>query len=276
MKNRETPVVWRVELSEELRVYHKLGYNKKKAFFDTQQIDSIKRDALQLRESLRHSEDPGLVYEKDKITIRSIYGLHILGPDFLNTLLTPELVAMAENILGPDVYIHQARVHFKPAHLGQGYNWHSDFTIWRWEDGMMEPRCVNFMIPLDEMRPENGPLQVVPGSHLKDDVIVWESEVHDGENTYREYSRSSRGRCRVTTDQMKIIESSPIDTIISNPGELFYFDANILHMSEINTSPWDRMVIFIAINSMHNKLENAPNGKKPRSKYVSNRNYKQL
>jgi ectoine hydroxylase len=174
------------------------------------------------------------------------------------------------------VYIHQTRLHFKTAFLGKGFDWHTDFGVWRWEDGMMEQRCVTFMIPLDEMRLENSPLHVIPGSHLSCDEFTWESEVQAGENTYREDSKTHRGACRVTEDQLSMIRSSTSDTILAKPGDLIYFDANLLHMSEDNISQWDRMTIFIVINSMHNKLQDPPNGRSPRGERVASRDFNKL
>ena len=132
------------------------------------------------------------------------------------------------------------------------------------------------MIPLDEMRLENGPLHVIPGSHLNYDELTWKSEVQAGEIKYREDSKTHRGACRVTPDQLALIKSSAVTTIISEPGELIYIDANLLHMSENNTSQWDRMTLFIVINSMHNKLQDPPNGRPPRADRVASRDFTKL
>ena len=277
MRKREVPVVWSLEVPEGLKSYQEKGYQIREAFYDPNEIVLAREKAIELRETLKGG-NPGdhLVYEQDNETIRAIYGVQLLQPKLVSILVTPELVELAETILGPGVYIHQCRINYKSANTGDGYFWHSDFTIWRWEDGLMEPRCASFMIPLDEVRPENGPLQVAAGSHLHYDDLGWESEVQDGENKYLEYSRDVSGRCRSTTDQIAMLESLSIETILGKPGDLFCFDSNILHTSKPNTSPWDRSVVFVVINSMHNKLQDSPNGRPPRSKWGTNREYKKL
>ncbi len=270
MKKRDVPVVWSTNMvSDGLTEYDESGYLKKEAFYDSSRIESVCDEVYALREVV---DGESIAYEIGSTTARAIYGFHTLVPELVDVLLPPAAVELAEQILGPDVYISQSRINFKNAHGGGGYFWHSDFTIWNWEDGLVLPRCITFMIPLSKISRVNAPLRVTPGSHLYLDEFSSDCEMQDHEGKYKySPSRDVSGRCRATAAQMDLGNTLSYDSLEGKPGDLFCFDSNIYHSSDVNYSPRSRPVAFIVINSLHNGVRAPVSGQPPRSECWSSK-----
>jgi len=262
MRPRNAPIVWTPEISPELELYVQHGYQKEETFYDLEKIKEVR----EVSESLwTKCPKENLVFEDDGTTIRSVYGLFEIVPSLKDILVTPKLIELAESILGPGVYIHQSKLNYKNANSGRGFSWHSDFTVWNWEDGMIKPRCVLFLIPLDPISLDNGPLMIAVGSHRYYDDFLW-----DEEDAYSEYGRDI---AQCTKDQLSMLSSLPVDTLLGDPGDLFYFDSNALHASEPNLSSKNRLTALVTINSIHNKLKNPLSGEVHRPDFVSNKDH---
>ena len=119
---------------------------------------------------------------------------------------------------------------------------------------------------------------VSPGTHKFLDDIDWNTVIHDGKGTnpYREGDKNVIGRCRCTDAQLKLVAKNGVQTITGKPGDLVYFDTNLLHTSGPNLSPWDRPVAFLALNSIDNKLQDPVGGKSARPNWVASRDYTRL
>ena len=79
----------------------------------------------------------------------------------------PRILGPVRRMLDEQIYLFQTRINAKMGRLGEGYPWHTDFANWI-NDGVQRG-SINDMITvsilLTESTPENGALQVVPGSH---------------------------------------------------------------------------------------------------------------
>ncbi len=274
MKPRGESVVWSSSITPSLHAYNRRGYGMEQGFFDLQRIELARDEAYALRNDYTGE---CIFYEANKDKVRLIQGVQFIQPGLVDLLVTPEMVELAESILGKGVYIHQFRLHYKPAFWGGDYFWHSDFSIWHWQDGIMEPRCVHFVVPLEEMRQENGPLIVSSGTHMFHDETIWDKSKQDGRSIRQERDNFDRLKSGFVTEaQLKLVESLGVQTITGKPGDLGFFDINIMHASVANFSPWGRLSASIAINSMDNKLQDPPNGEPARANWISSRDYNRL
>lgn len=106
------------------------------------------------------------ISRESEAAFRSLFsGIHT-GPALFHLLVHPQLLNIAESLVGPEILCHPAyRVRPKlPEHNLTLVPWHQDA-------GYMEPECdavlqVTFWIPLVPATVENGCLQVIPRSHL--------------------------------------------------------------------------------------------------------------
>ncbi|MEE9595430.1 MAG: phytanoyl-CoA dioxygenase family protein [Acidiferrobacterales bacterium] len=275
MRTRDYPVIWTSPVPDGLKKFEENGFDAEPGFYPIQRIEQARDEAYALHDG--YTGD-GVTYEKNGSKVRLICGVQYVQPRLVDILVTPKLISLAESILGSDVYIHQFRLHYKPAFTGGEFFWHSDYAVWRWGDGMMRDTCVHFAFPLEEMRQENGPLMVSPGTHKFLDDIDWDSTIYDGTGTgpYREGDNNVIGRCRCTDAQLELVARNGVQTVTGKPGDLIYFDTNLMHTSGPNLSPWGRLIAFIAISSIHNKLQDPPTGYPARPNWVASRDYNRL
>ena len=110
-------------------------------------------------------DDPANVREKHGGEVRTAMGLHLRDAVFAQLVRDPRLVEPAQQILGADLYIQQAKVNVKPAFVGEVWQWHYDFATHRGEDGVPEPLALNLHVFLDDVTELNGPLYFIRGSH---------------------------------------------------------------------------------------------------------------
>ena len=254
------------------------GYYQTMSFFQRQDIEAAYREALIMREDYRGDS---VVYENDEETVRSIFDMQNINHRLFDLVCTDKLVEHAMRILDDDVYVHQFHVNYKQAFTGGAYDWHSDYTYWHWEDGMPQPRCLSFVIPLEDMRYENGPLYVHPGSHLwyGHSEFYRDQRVHPND----EIKHDEQDPGGATADQREMMKDEavrgktyggPMHVMLASPGDLLIMDANLLHMSQHNWSPWDRACAFLCLNSYENRLlDEPPSGTLPRPTYLSSRDF---
>ena len=272
MKQRKEPIVWTAE--NRGAEYESNGYQTSPFFYTGETIKQAKAESLAL--SKEAANLPSTIYEKDG-SLRSLFDIQNLSSYLVNLLVTPDLVGLAEDILGSKVYIHQFHINYKQRFRGGDFFWHSDYTFWHWEDGMVEPRCLSFMVLLDYVYKENGPLMVAPGSHMHYGHTEWFRDDQEPNDAVKhEVVGEPEKNGLATSDQLKMIQSSGIYTFTGGPGDLMIMDANLLHASGPNLSPWDRPAAFICLNSVHNKLQDPPSGRPHRPTYISSQDYTPL
>ncbi len=79
---------------------------------------------------------------------------------------------MVAELIGPDVKLHHTKINSKLPGSSTEVKWHQDFPF------TPHTNCdlITALLMVDEVTPENGPLEVQPGSHLGPLHTLW----HDG------------------------------------------------------------------------------------------------
>ena len=103
--------------------------------------------------------------------------VNVIGPlQFMDSFLRlyghPRLLAVAEQINGPDFVPFREGLWVKEAGLGPSTAWHQDGTT-HWDDPALDAGShgFNFMAQLYPTTPENG-LWLVPGSHCEGKIDI--------------------------------------------------------------------------------------------------------
>ena len=73
----------------------------------------------------------------------------------------PNLIAVLQVLLGPDLRLHGSKLNMKSADYGSAVEWHQDWAFYPHSND--DVLAVGVM--LDDMTADNGPMMVVPGSH---------------------------------------------------------------------------------------------------------------
>jgi ectoine hydroxylase len=194
-------------------------------------------------------DDPRVIREPGG-SIRSIFAPHLLSELVADVVRLDTVLPVARQLLGSDVYIHQARINLMPAFTGTGFYWHSDFETWHAEDGMPQMRAVSCSIALTRNFAYNGSLMVIPGSHRTFYPCV-------GATPDNHHSSSLVAQQFGVPDEntlTKAVDRHGIEQFTGAAGSALWFDCNLLHGSGSNITPLPRSNVFLVFNSVDNQL----------------------
>jgi ectoine hydroxylase len=239
---------------DELATFHRDGFVLRPASLDGPTLDPLDAEL----EALFARDSPRRVLELDGKTVRSVYGCHQVSARFDRLIRHPALLEPARQLVDGDVYLYQLKVNAKRARSGDRWAWHQDLIYWRDEDGLPGDRIVNVALFLDEVTPDNAPLQVLPGSHR---LGVVETAPND------EGARAYGGQPSFITDLIAEIKyrlddptvealtaTHGVATVSGPRGSVLVFDANLVHASPPNRSSRDRRMLV----ATYNRCDNLP------------------
>lgn len=225
-----------------------------------------------LREELHHigaqadPADPRIIREPGG-SIRSVFQPHLFSDVVAEVVTLDSVLPVARQLLGSDVYLHQARINLMPGFTGTGFYWHSDFETWHAEDGMPAMRAVSCSISLTENLPYNGALMVMPGSHRTFYPCVGA--------TPRDNHTTSLVKQEIgVPSQPTLTEAAArygIDQVTGPAGTTLWFDCNLMHGSGSNITPFPRSNVFLVFNSVENRLVAPYRAETPRPEYLAAR-----
>lgn len=151
------------------------------------------------------------------------HDLVVRDPFWVRLVTDERLLDIVESFIGADIALFASHYIAKPPGEGQPVLWHQDGVYWP-----ISPKTdvITVWLALDQTRPANGCMQVIPGSHT---LALQEIR----ENTEIENVLDSE-------IDMDINESDAIP-IELEPGDISLHHPNILHGSENNRSyTWRR------------------------------------
>ncbi|AKS33883.1 ectoine hydroxylase [Mycolicibacterium goodii] len=211
-------------------------------------------------------DDPRVIREPGG-TIRSIFEPHLLSDLVAQVVRLDTVLPVARQLLGSDVYIHQARINLMPGFTGTGFYWHSDFETWHAEDGMPAIRAVSCSIALTRNYPYNGSLMVIPGSHQTFYPCVGETPQDNHDTSLVAQTVGVPDETTLT----KAVDQTGIDQFTGAAGSALWFDANLLHGSGSNITPLPRSNVFLVFNSVDNALQEPFAAPRRRPEYLAAR-----
>jgi ectoine hydroxylase len=179
----------------------------------------------------------------------------------------PKVVAIARQLLGSDVYIHQSRINYKGGFRGKEFYWHSDFETWHVEDGVPAMRMVSCSISLTPNTPHNGPLMIIPGSHQRFVACVGETP----DNHYKKSLKSQEVGVPDDESLTQLVNDFGITAPTGLAGSVTFFECNIMHGSNSNITPLPRSNVFVVYNSVHNTPVDPFCGLAPRPNFIAER-----
>ena len=270
--NRLDPVVYgQAETgpldASQLRFFEDNGYLNLDHLFSEAELGSYMQELQRLRTEEHLKNAPEAVIEPESRELRSIFAVHRSSEVLRELCGHPRLVAMARQLLGSGVYIHQSRINYKSGFRGKEFFWHSDFETWHVEDGVPAMRMVSCSISLTPNTEHNGPLMLMPGSHQRFVACVGATP----ENHYR----SSLKRQEVGVPDDKSLTKLAHECGITSPkgmaGSVTFFDCNTMHGSNSNITPMPRSNVFVVYNSVDNTPVDPFCGLAPRPNFIAER-----
>jgi len=211
--------------------------------------------------------DPRVIREPDDGSIRSVFQPHLFSELIAEVITLDTVLPVARQLLGSDVYLHQARINMMPGFTGTGFYWHSDFETWHAEDGMPSMRAVSCSIALTENHPYNGALMVMPGSHRTFYPCVGATPRNNHASSLVRQEIGVPDRATLTT----AAHQYGIEQATGAAGTALWFDSNVMHGSGSNITPFPRSNVFLVFNSVDNPLGPPFRAATPRPEFLAAR-----
>jgi len=199
-------------------------------------------------ERISAQDRPEVVHEAGSSVVRAVHGCHRHDDGCARLVRHPALVDAAEALLGTPAYVYQFKVNLKQPRLGAAWPWHRDYPFWRTEDGMPEPRALTIALLLDDVDSTNGPLTVIPGTHLLDVP----ERVGAGEADWRSHVSADLPHRVDGAVARHLAEAHGTVELTGPAGTLFAFHPNLVHSSAENRSDRGRALLLITYNSVTN------------------------
>lgn len=154
--------------------------------------------------------------------------LHYRYPYMLKWILAPEILDRVEELIGPNIGLWTSALFYKAAHTNEKAYWHKDiYAIYRYN--LFENKnLLNFTVSIYNSNDENGCLRYLPGTHkihIEHDLEAPPSDLITLGNAIKAES----------LQQFKAI------SMVLEPNEASVHNVNVVHGSEPNLSPHDRL-----------------------------------
>ena len=138
----------------------------------------------------------------------------------------PAILDAVEDLLGPDLLVWSSSFFTKDPKDPGFVSWHQDSTYW----GLEPDDVVTAWVALTEVTPENGCMQVIPGSHRIDQLPHLD--------TFHKDNLLSRGQ-EIAVD----VDKSKAVSLAMRAGEMSLHHIKLVHGSDPNRSD-DRRIGF--------------------------------
>ncbi len=213
--------------------YERDGYVIVRGMFDSEEIDLVHQAALSDRaldqKSFGRADGEGGTV---RLSLWNHPGDNVYGM----VARSSRLVDSMEELLGGEVYHYHSKMILKDPRTGGAWAWHQDYGYW-YHFGCLYPLMASAMVAVDKATVENGCLQVIKGSHKLgrvDHVLTGEQAGADQERVDAALERMELVYCEL------------------DPGDVVFFDGNVLHRSDQNRSENPRWAMVIAYNAARN------------------------
>ena len=177
-------------------------------------------------------------HSADRPALRRVNSPQEVSEAYFNVMAHSRLTEIVADILGPNVKFHHAKINSKLPGAATTVKWHQDFPFTPHSN---DDLCTALLF-VDEVTDENGPLEVLPGSHRGEIFSLW----HDGKFTG-------------AIDDAVAAEAQAKSVRCTGPaGAVCLMHTRLLHGSAPNRSDRPR-TLYICVFSAEDALPLSPN-----------------
>ena len=173
--------------------------------------------------------EPNHSYENPRL--RRVAYLDEFAPVFWELCSESVIPDIAADLLGPNVRFRELMMNFKWASGGAEVKWHQDIVFYpHTHSGTLQ-----FLLMLDGAQPDQGPLQVVPGSHKG--------------QIYAHYDAQGNWTGAIPERDIERIDLGKAVPMLGPPGSLSVHHSRTIHGSERNTSATGRPAFVVTYSA---------------------------
>nr|WP_319384603.1 phytanoyl-CoA dioxygenase family protein [uncultured Roseibium sp.] len=216
---------------EQIEFYFEHGYLLVEDVLSAGQLLKMQEITYDFIERSRQVSESNDVYDLDEGHSRETPKLtriklpHKQHPFFWEVLKASRITEVLRQLVGPNAVLQTSKLNAKAPGGGAAVEWHQDWAFYpHTNDDMLA-----FGVMLEDVTPENGPLQVVPGSH-KGPIL----------------SHNSRDGifCGAVDPDDPAFHLDQAVTITGKAGSMSVHHARTLHGSAPNVSDKARLMLF--------------------------------
>jgi phytanoyl-CoA hydroxylase len=159
--------VTELTLEEQKAHYEEQGYLVFPEFLSAEELATLRaalQEVLSEAEGLQASTDKFSLTQTDSggWSVRRIFNPTLHHQAFYDLVSHPRILDTVENLIGPDIQLHHAKINLKPPSNREArFEWHQDYPFFPHTNFDL----LAVMIYFDDSTEENGCLTIVPGSH---------------------------------------------------------------------------------------------------------------
>ena len=216
---------------KQVEFYRENGYLMVENVIDRDTLAQIKRVIGELIEGARGKTTHDDVYDlepthtQDNPRVRRIKKPNLVHPLFDQVVKSERMVSIFKKLLGANVRLHGSKLNMKAPHYGSPVEWHQDWAFYpHTNDELLAIGCM-----LDDMLLENGPLMVLPGTHLID--RVWD---HHAEGRF----------CGAMDPAACGLDFAKAVSVTGPAGSCSFHHVRLVHGSAQNTSERSRNLLL--------------------------------
>lgn len=157
---------------------------------------------------------------------------------YLEAMRDSRMTDSVAQLIGPDLKFHHSKINSKQPGGGTEVKWHQDFAF----TPHSNDDVVTALLMIDDVTEDNGPLEVLPGSHRGPIQSLWHEGLFTGAIDEREAARCRRDAVLCT----------------GRAGSVCLMHTRLLHGSAANRSPRPR-TLFICVYSADDAVPLSPN-----------------
>ena len=160
----------------------------------------------------------------DAPRLRRIKFPHQISDVMRDLLYSDHILALARDLCGPNLRLNTTKLNMKSAQYGAAVEWHQDWAFYP----QTNDDVLAIGVLIDDLKPENGPLMVFPGSHKGPTFDHHANGVFAG--------AMDLGEAGLSMDDAVMLTAPA--------GSITIHHARIVHGSALNTSAFDRRLLF--------------------------------
>lgn len=184
----------------------------------------------------RFDLEPG--HSADKPALRRVNAPVEVSDAYFEAMADSRMTQCVADLIGPNVKLHHTKINSKLPGGNTQVKWHQDFPF----TPHSNDDVVTALLMVDEVTEENGPLEVLAGSHRGDIHGLW----HDGV-----FTGSIDDRVAADCQAKSVMCTGPA-------GAVCLMHTRLLHGSAPNRSQKPR-TLFISVYSAEDAVSYAPN-----------------
>ncbi len=184
----------------------------------------------------RFDLQPG--HRSDKPALRRVQSPEEVSSIYANVMRKARTVDCCTDLLGPNLKFHHGKVNSKLSGSDTKVKWHQDFPF----QPMTNDDIITCLLFLDDVTLENGPLEVIPGSHKGPLYSHWHNGVFTG----------------AVDPNIIAKQSNKIVSCTGRAGSVCLMHASLLHGSTPNLSNHSR-TLYITTYYAEDSIELSPN-----------------